>query len=481
MEDEKQQLGLLERAAEESTIMDIVSVVCSSASGELRKQFYRAVITKLWDEFMADINKIMEARVNAVSISLPNASNKKEYDATIPFNVEGVTECWIEGLDEIGLSCTRKQNVLHLTGVPKKAGTFSLTIRYKYDGCNETTIPSRKVDLIINPDPRDLWVNIPVDWDSMPEPKYRKVDSEKQYIAVSALPNGEAQKDIVAASKRGRSHAKDAKPRDDHFRLFHSQETNWYVIAVADGAGSAKYSREGSRIACDKAVDYCIEQLSNNVILEENIKRYYEVMSKTGEAEARKTVGDDLYRILPNAALEANKAINAEAERTKNSVKDYATTFLLAVCKKFEFGWFVAGFWIGDGAICIYDNKSESHTIKLLGTPDVGEYAGQTKFLTMPEILTDAKSVYQRLRFWVVPDFTALFLMTDGVSDPMFKSDADLNSVSMWDNLWDKLLHDEKHPVALDDDNEESAQQLLDWLDFWVPGENDDRTLAILY
>lgn len=106
---------------------------------------------------------------------------------------------------------------------------------------------------------------------------------------------------------------------------------------------------------------------------------------------------------------------------------------------------------------------------------------GQTRFLTMPEIFKDGKSIYDRLRFCIEPDFTALFLMTDGVSDPMFETDANLNNPDKWDALWDRLLHDEEHPVHLVDDNEQAKDELLDWLDFWSPGNHDDRTIAILY
>ena len=99
----------------------------------------------------------------------------------------------------------------------------------------------------------------------------------------------------------------------------------------------------------------------------------------------------------------------------------------------------------------------------------------------MPEIFKDATSLYQRLRFNIVPDFTALFLMSDGVSDPKFETDANLNNPDKWDNLWNDLINNPEHPVDLSDDNEEAKNQLLDWLDFWSPGNHDDRTIAILY
>ena len=96
----------------------------------------------------------------------------------------------------------------------------------------------------------------------------------------------------------------------------------------------------------------------------------------------------------------------------------------------------------------------------------------------MPEIFKDATALYQRLRFYIVDDFTALFLMSDGVSDPKFETDANLNNPDKWDTLWDDL---KENGVDLIDDNEASQDQLLDWLDFWAPGNHDDRTIAILY
>ena len=44
--------------------------------------------------------------------------------------------------------------------------------------------------------------------------------------------------------------------------------------------------------------------------------------------------------------------------------------------------------------------------------------------------------------------------------------------------LWHTLR---SNGVELTDDNEDAAGQLLQWLDFWSPGNHDDRTIAILY
>ena len=103
----------------------------------------------------------------------------------------------------------------------------------------------------------------------------------------------------------------------------------------------------------------------------------------------------------------------------------------------------------------------------------------------MPEIFADYAALYRRLRFCIEDDFTALLLMTDGVSDPMFGTDAELNNIEKWNELWDKLKNgfpeDNISGVDLSDDNERAKDQLLNWLNFWKPGEHDDRTIAILY
>lgn len=102
----------------------------------------------------------------------------------------------------------------------------------------------------------------------------------------------------------------------------------------------------------------------------------------------------------------------------------------------------------------------------------------------MPDIFRTA-DVYNRLRMAIVPDFTALFLMTDGISDPMFETDKNLNDYAKWEEFYNNLKNgfpdDEIGGVDLSDDNEAAKDQLLGWLDFWSPGNHDDRTIAILY
>lgn len=473
-------------------INKIIQILLGCKEDEKTEGFLRFLSEKLWnlyEEYLMD-RVLMADNSKQWNLTAPNAKENQEYDHSVTMP-EGVILESVEGIimEQCGLSVSiaEDKKSFKLYGVPsleyfRKDGAtaescFELTIKYKFDNIEMSEskpLLERNMSFIIIQDPRKLWKDLPVNWDSMPEPRYKKDDSQAEYVKVECLADGTPQKDIVAASKRGRSHSQEAKPRDDHFKLYH-MDNGWYIMAVADGAGSAKFSREGSRLACEEVVNYCSSQLSSSKPFEDAIFQY-NLHKDESENEARKTVGDYIYKIVGSAAFKAHKAINAEAALKQINVKQYATTLLLAICKKFEFGWFIANFWVGDGAICLYDRKK--HTSKILGVPDEGEYAGQTRFLTMSEIFTDSTSLYKRLRFNIVDDFTALFLMSDGVSDPKFETDANLNNTDKWDALWDDL---KQNGVDLTDDNEETKDQLLSWLDFWSPGNHDDRTIAILY
>ncbi len=478
----------------------ILQILIGSDSERKAEGFLHFLSDKLWglyDDYIMDKVKVAENEI-PWNFNIPNAKENQEYAETV--SVPEVKSSILPGLeilfeevcgleqDKHGLVTTVSQDgkSFSIMGIPtleafRKDGataesTFELTIKYSLKSRDiDKVVREKKVPFVINQDPRKLWKNLPVDWDAMPEPtKYKKEDTQCAYVKVEALADGTPQKDIVAASKRGRSHAQEAKPRDDHFRVEH-MDNGWYIMAVADGAGSAKFSRKGSQIACEEAVNNCKLQLIDCKEFEDAIDKYDRLKAEA-EEEARKEVGNYIYNIVGTAAFKAHKAINAEAALTKQNPKLYATTLLLTICKRFSYGWFIASFWVGDGAICLY-NRNE-HTAKILGIPDEGEYAGQTRFLTMPEIFKDATSLYQRLRFNIVKDFTALFLMSDGVSDPKFETDANLNNPAKWDELWDDL---KQNGVDLTDDNEAAKDQLLNWLDFWSPGNHDDRTIAILY
>ena len=448
---------LLQKAgikAEEQEIHDFLkySEICMS-------EFFK----EKWDMFKQE--QFFSMQVKGRQIQLPNGKKDKPYSAA--FNIDSiglpdVESFEFENLPE-GIVFSEEEGVI--SGVPTLAGDYKITLRCVGKQGHKA---EKELLFIVLPDPKDLWKNIPTSTDI----EYYKRDSDCKFLKVETE-NAIARKNIVAASQRGRSHAIEGKPRDDDFALYFDEQSEWYIMAVADGAGSAEYSRRGSQIACQTAVEVCKKELAGaGDVLEEQIKLYWDKKN-----EERKDVYEFLHRIVGKAAFEAYKKIGEEAAAKQRVPKEYATTLLLSICKKFEFGWFVGAFWVGDGGIGIYPKEPEK--LKVLGKPDGGEFAGQTRFLTMPEIFSDRV----RTCFEIVDDFTALILMTDGVTDPKFETDANLNRFEKWNTLWNDLNGNNEDNVKVDfsDNSEQSAEQLLKWLDFWSKGNHDDRTIAILF
>lgn len=436
--------------------------------------FRKKMILDNWNNFINDcMNQqiVIQNKIDALGITIPNGTVGKEYNVSFSIPSDLVEDFWLDGIDELGLTCNiDDDNKCTIYGQPLKDGSFELRLSYKYKGWMDgRPILERKFIFSVNPDPKSLWKSIP----TPQEIEYYQPDSEHEYVQIDGE-NGEPQKNVVVASQRGRSHAHEGRPRDDHFKVKYLEESGWYILAVADGAGSAKYSRKGSILACEASVQHCEQFFSDSKSIHDFEDYICTYNSENGD-EYKKLLGDYIYKLVGNAAFDGYKAINAEATDHGSPIKDYATTLLLVVCKKFDFGWFVASFWVGDGAICIFDKDRQY--FKILGTPDEGEFAGQTRFLTMPEIFRDAASFYGRLKFSIEQDFTALMLMTDGVSDPMFETDANLNKIEKWNELYESITRE----VDLSDNNSESQFQLLKWLDFWSQGNHDDRTIAILY
>lgn len=471
---DKRQRDIAKLNRTQNTISEIETILKKAniaPSRRLLNQFIEWRIIQDWKQFeqeRMDIYIVEKNTLNSQQLSFPNGKKGEPYNKSIQFDMSRYQKVWIEkkptGLSE---SIDKENGFITLSGTPTEAKDFEFTLKVKLNGWQEgDPIIERNFRIAFNPDPRDLWNDLPVPAD-IPFPKD---DTAADYVKVPKFENN-PQKDIVAASKRGRSHAHEGKPRDDHFKIDFEPTTGWYILTVADGAGSAKYSREGSKIACETAQEIIKKELvEDNEHFEDLIKLY----DPNDRNKSLSSFANEINKLLYTAAKTAHKRISECVDKCKYKpviLKDFSTTLLISICRKFDFGWFIASFGVGDGAIGLYVKNSDK--ISLLNEPDGGEYAGQTRFVTMESIFTDRA----RTKMTIVPDFTALMLMTDGISDPKFETDANLEKKEKWDNLWEDLNNE----VDFSDDNEKSQHQLLKWLDFWSPGNHDDRTIAILY
>lgn len=354
---------------------------------------------------------------------------------------------------ELGLSFD--VDTCELVGIPVQAGEFELKVHFQFDPPLATDpTPIGICQLIVNPDPKTLWKNL----DSDKSDKYWKPDTDTIYVPGS---DGLA---MIVASKRGRSHAHAGTFRDDDFKVDHDVVSGWRIMTVADGAGSAKKSRRGSQIATRIANESVFKGLNG-----ERGKKLQEALNafNSDPSKAQRPVMEELYYLFGNAAREAVHAINTEATTEGIQYKEFSTTLIITIHKKFSFGHFVGAYWVGDGGAGIYRKGQD---LNVLGRADSGEFAGQTRFLDTS--MVEPTEIMNRIRFKVVDDFTAVVAMTDGITDPKFETDANIENIQKWDELWSDLA-----PTT---ESLKPDFALLDWLDFWSAGNHDDRTIGIL-
>ncbi len=432
-------------------------------------EFTCTVLYLIFPEYMENEEN---TGVDDVCSNLPNGRVGHPYRLIIDeddFPIIRLTDYWFNGLENVGLHFVpdRKQ----ITGVPLKSGKFEIQLQVRnIDNDGRESVSTFDLSLFIEDD-----FVIPLeDSPSDENDPYWKPDEETSIYIVPILNRGwkKGQKrDMAAASKRGRLHVQQGKFREDDFEIKYDPESEWYMLAVADGAGASKYSRKGSQIACESVVESCFEHLATQSLYIDPLADEY---NKEKSNDTRQEIANILHHVIASSVISAYREIEQEAEKNNSRIEDYATTLLFAICKKFNFGWFIGAFWVGDGAICVY-NK-DTWQVRLLGIPDGEDRSSPKRFLTIPEIIEPAE-LSRRICFTIIDDFSALFLMTNGVSDPKFEVDTHMQYFEQWNKFWEDISSE----VDFTENNKNVGEELLKWLDFWTPGKHDDRTIAVVF
>lgn len=396
-------------------------------------------------------------------LSITNANAKKEYDFIIDLHeFPNIVIKEIRNLDVVGLRFDPNTN--RIFGIPNIANTIDIQIVFYNKLDRNRSEDIKIIPFIVNADPKDLWLNKPSDQNA----KFPKNDE-------ASFSSDFLDKKIIVASKRGRSHAHDGTFRDDDFSVKMLPD-NWAIIVVADGAGSAKYARQGSKLA----TEFIAESFNNAEILNilsTEVTAFFSDKQETDEVERVKhksSIINALYKEVRNLHTQ----LIDFAKQEEMLLKDLNSTLIFSLCKKFDFGYVVLSFGVGDCPINIVYNNHQD--VKLLNTLDVGEYGGGTRFITMPEIFT--KEIVNRFSINRFDHFDKLFLMTDGIYDPKFITENKLENIEAWQIFLKDLNGENEDKVKIDFENIRSQEiELLQWLDFWSKGNHDDRTLAIIY
>ncbi|MDD2867779.1 protein phosphatase 2C domain-containing protein [Neomegalonema sp.] len=399
-----------------------------------------------------------------ISLSLPNARAGEPYEALLNDHLgewrdEGgpLKDPRFMGSGGAGGSGLELDSATgRLSGRPGASGDFTLRIagRHRDRPCEVTA------SLAVIPDPKSLWVYRDSDRNA---PHWRP-DEEAQRIDSGPLFG-------LGASKRGRSHARDGGFRDDAFNILSVSPEGWTLGVVADGAGSARMARRGAALA--------VETMSRTLppLLREHVEPHLSDLlprAAAKELQAADHLHQRMTHAFTTAAHAAVSAIHAEAKEAGDSVSAYATTLVASAALRTPQGWLIAAFAIGDGGAVILD--APTGHVTPLTRPDSGDFAGQTRFLHMTEF-REPELLARRVAVTLLPDFTALMLMTDGITDPKFPTETDFADPARWTAFW---RHDLTKSVNVSPEDPEAGSRLLDWLDFWSPGNHDDRTIVIL-
>ena len=159
---------------------------------------------------------------------------------------------------------------------------------------------------------------------------------------------------VVRASVQGTSHAKTGQPCQDSSSVGEDAPEGLFVAAIADGAGSAEFSAEGSRIAACAATQRLVR------LLKLHTRPVYEGV---------------LEETLQEAVRFARKALEAEAVLQDKALRKFATTLIVAICAPRITG----AAQIGDGAMV---TAGDGDGLTLFSAPQRGEYANTTNFIT---------------------------------------------------------------------------------------------------
>lgn len=412
--------------------------------------------------------------VLAKQMVIPNATVAKPYQATLDFNqpeFKEISFVEFEGLEQYGLSFNPEFKCIE--GTPNQSGDYKVKMNFKVLGEDENSAPHTKIlSLLINANPKSLWKNIASDdqkdavWK---EENYWKADQVEDFRQLG-------DKHIVVSSKRGRSHANIGAFREDDYAFKHFEDNGWSIVCVADGAGSAKLARQGSKLACRAVVEYFEQHLTDD-----NLKSFDETLFHHHQQGGdNQQISHFVYNNLSKAAYYAHKQIEEFADGIEQPLKDFHSTLIFALFKKFDFGYAILTFGVGDCPIGLLNKDLTG--IKLMNWLDVGEFSGGTRFITMPEIFSSEKFP-TRFGFTLTDDFSYLMLMTDGIYDAKFVVEANLEKLENWKTFVDDLKgnNEDRASVNFDAANQEIAHQLSAWMDFWSPGNHDDRTLAIIF
>lgn len=177
-------------------------------------------------------------------------------------------------------------------------------------------------------------------------------------------------------------HLNNVSCQDRTFELIKSHSTGtFYGLALADGAGSCKYSDVGAEIITEKTLSF--------------IKSNFSYLFRSNK------ISQDLLDYI-------SATLNNLAKEQNIEVKDLSSTLLFVALKEDKF---IIGH-IGDGVIGVLDKDNKIH---VLSHPENGEFSNSTYFTTSSNYPSR-----MRIKKGVMQNSIGFILMSDGTANSLY-------------------------------------------------------------
>lgn len=256
---------------------------------------------------------------------------------------------------------------------------------------------------------------------------------------------------MAGASRRGLSHWNKGTHRDDAFAF--GSLRGWNIIALADGAGSATFSRVTANRGVKEAVN----------VVTQFVPRY-RATPQDHAAEMKKAIEEAVRSVH-----QVQEQFTKDQNLTK---KDTYTTFLLLVHYPFNQGCVWGTFQVGDG--CIF-GVSEKGAYRL-AKGDHAEDAATTQFV----LSFSADELVRRVLVQQTNPVDFFLLATDGIEDDLKPTHTEYRQGLDIDKKLESFSRHLQSTICRWRKWEDWGKLLMSVISYERKGSFDDRTLAIL-
>jgi serine/threonine protein phosphatase PrpC len=212
---------------------------------------------------------------------------------------------------------------------------------------------------------------------------------------------------------------------------------NILLLAVGDGAGSAKCAAEGSKHSVHEALRFLATQLDGSEPAD----------------------GQDWRNLLLATLIQARAALAALSESTAGScVRDFATTLMVAVLTETT----LASLQVGDGAMVV---RTVNGATEVIAAGPTSDFANETTFINSAAALAEVAISTRPIN-----EVQGLALVTDGVESISI----DYRTNSAHPPFWDAIFEFGGQEEAKAEDLAATLSE--DWVNELT---DDDKTLVV--